>query len=63
MGGADASLTVDLGIVHQQPPLGRRIRIVVLRARTNQVEDLLPLVPSVLKALDDMQPGEIRAIA
>jgi predicted nuclease of predicted toxin-antitoxin system len=40
--GYDVLLTVDQGISHQQPPANRRISIILIRARTNQLEDLLP---------------------
>jgi hypothetical protein len=36
--------------------------VIVLRARTNRLADLLPLVPALLKALDGIKPGEVREI-
>ena len=55
--GYDVLLTVDQGIPHQQPPAGRRISIILIRARTNQLEDLLPLVDAILGALEAAEPG------
>jgi predicted nuclease of predicted toxin-antitoxin system len=42
--GYSVLLTVDQGIPHQQPSAGRLISIILIRARTNQLEHLLPLV-------------------
>jgi predicted nuclease of predicted toxin-antitoxin system len=56
--GYDVLLTVDQGIPHQQPPAGRRISIILIRARTNQLEDLLPLVDAILGALEAAEPGQ-----
>jgi predicted nuclease of predicted toxin-antitoxin system len=55
--GYDVLLTVDQGIPHQQPPANRRISIILIRARTNQLEDLLPLVDAILSALETAEPG------
>lgn len=59
--GYEVLLTVDQGIPYEQNRK-RKLAIIVLRARTNQIEDLAPLVGSVLDALDAIQPGEIIAI-
>jgi len=60
--GYDVFLTVDQGIPHQQRPSGRKLAIILLRVRTNQIEDLLPLVDAILRALDTIQPGQTVAI-
>ncbi|HKV24206.1 MAG TPA: hypothetical protein VJN93_06400 [Candidatus Acidoferrum sp.] len=52
-------LTVDQGIPQQVSALGRKIAIVLLVAASNQLEDLLPLVPNVLVALQSIQPGQV----
>jgi predicted nuclease of predicted toxin-antitoxin system len=61
--GYDVLLTVDQGIPHQQSPAGRKISIILVRARTNQIGDLLPLVGAILQALETIQPGEQVAVA
>jgi hypothetical protein len=48
--GYDVLLTVDQGIPHQVQSGSGRIAVIVLRSRTNQIEDLRPLVPVVLEA-------------
>ena len=62
LAGYDVLLTVDQGLPHQQAPAGRKLAIMLLRSRTNQLEDLLPLVGAVLDALETIQPGQTIAI-
>ncbi len=56
--GYQVLLTVDLGIPRQQTVVGRKLSIVLIRSRTNQMEDLLPLAPAISKALESIQSGE-----
>ena len=58
----DVLLTVDQGIPHQQTSARRKLSIIIVRARTNQIEDLLPMLEAILKALDTIQPGQTIAI-
>src|SRR5713226_447273 len=60
--GYDVLLTVDQGIPHQQPSAGRRISIILVRSRTNQIEDLFPLVNTILEVLETIQPGQTVSI-
>lgn len=57
--GYDVFLTTDQGIPHQQNLAQRKISILVIRARTNQIEDLLPIVGAILSKLSGIQPGQI----
>jgi hypothetical protein len=50
--GYDVFLTVDQGIPNQQLTKGRKISIIVIRSRTNQLRDLLPLVDLILSAVE-----------
>jgi predicted nuclease of predicted toxin-antitoxin system len=59
--GYDVFLTVDQGIPHQQPR-GRKLSIVLIRSRTNQIEDLLSLVNEILAAMKTIQPGQTISI-
>ena len=63
LAGYDVLLTVDQGIPQQQRRGGRKLAIVLIRARTNQMEDLLPLVDAILEALQSIKPGQIVRIA
>jgi len=60
--GHDVLLTVDRGIPHQHPLSGRTLLIVMISARTNQVEDLLSTVDAILRVLTEIQPGQIVSI-
>jgi predicted nuclease of predicted toxin-antitoxin system len=60
--GYDVLLTVDQGIPHQQRSVARRLSIVLVRSRTNQIEDLLPLVEAISRVLETIQPGETAAV-
>ena len=55
----DALLTMDQGFEHQQNLSQRRIAILLLVARSNQIEDLAPIVPAALKALGGIGPGQV----
>jgi predicted nuclease of predicted toxin-antitoxin system len=56
--GYDVLITVDQGMPPQQRAEDRRISIILIRSRTNQIEDLSLLAPGIMKALDSIQPGE-----
>jgi predicted nuclease of predicted toxin-antitoxin system len=58
----DVLVTVDQGIPHQQHRSGRKLAIVLLRSRTNQLEDLAPLAELILRALETIGPGEIVSV-
>lgn len=58
----DVFLTVDQGIEHQQNLLSRRLAIVILRAKSNRLKKLLPLMPACLAALESIKPGQIITI-
>jgi hypothetical protein len=62
-GKFDAFVTVDTGIPFQQQLQDRTFAIVLLRARSNRLQDLLPLVPALLQVLPQLKPGELRQIS
>src|ERR1700690_3676429 len=57
--GYDVFLTVDQGVPHQLPSGSRKLSIILLRSRTNQIEDLLPFVDAILNALETIVPGQV----
>ena len=57
-GGYQVLLTVDQGIPRQQTMVGRKLSIILIRSLTNQMEDLLPLAPAIIKVLEFIQPGQ-----
>ena len=60
--GFEILLTADQNLIYQQNLVGSAIRIIVLVARSNTVEDLVPLIPSVIAAIREVKPGEVRRV-
>jgi predicted nuclease of predicted toxin-antitoxin system len=56
-GNFDAFVTVDRKLPTQQNLRAFKIAVVVLRARTNRLVDLRPLVPALLAILPSLEPG------
>ena len=61
-GHFDAFITVDKNLRFQQNLRGRPFRIVLLRAPSNALEYLVPLVPSLVVALAQSVPGDFRVV-
>ena len=57
--GYGAFVTGDQSLEFQQNVAKRRLGIVVLKARSNAIEDLVPLIPSVLNAIAAVRPGQV----
>ena len=57
--GFDAFLTSDKGLEFEQNPQGLPLTVVVLRARSNRLEDLQPLIPEALRRLLEPRPGRL----
>ena len=55
--GFSVLLTGDQNLEYQQNLSNRRLGVVVLCAVSNALEDLLPLVPAALIAIEAVQPG------
>lgn len=54
----DVFLTVDRNLSFQQNLPKFDISVLVVRAPTNRLQDLIPFVPKILDALNDPQPGK-----
>ena len=52
-------LTGDQNLEFQQNISKRRLGVVVLCADSNALEDLLPLIPATLTAIEAVQPGQV----
>lgn len=59
----DVFLTVDRSIEHQQTVTEFDIAILILEARSNQLEDLAPLVPNLLKAIESARPRQVLRVS
>lgn len=57
--GFEVLLTVDQGLRHQQNLQAAGVAVVVIFGASNQLADLIPLVPNVLLALETVQPGDV----
>ena len=58
----DVLLTVDRNMEYQQNFHGAGIAVVVMHAPTNDIADLEPLLPAVLRALPTVRRGEVTNI-
>jgi hypothetical protein len=58
----DALITVDKSLPKQQNVSQGRFGVVLLRARSNRLAELLPLVPDLIEILKDLGPGETREL-
>lgn len=58
----DAFVTVDRNLSFQQNLVAFPIAVLVLRARTNRLADLRPLIPALLAGLHSAEPGVAQLI-
>ena len=58
----DVFITVDRKISTQQGLTKFKIPVLLLRARTNRLEDIRPLVPELLKTLDHATAGTLTTV-
>ena len=59
VGRFDAFVTMDRNIKQQQVLTGRPFGVLLLRAPSNRMSHLRPLVPAILEALKGLKAGEI----
>jgi len=59
----DVFVTVDRNLSLQQNLPRFKIAVLVLRARTNRLVDLLPLMPKILEAIPRSKAGEVVLIS
>jgi predicted nuclease of predicted toxin-antitoxin system len=58
----DVLITMDQNLRFQQNLRGRTLRVVLIRAHSNRLTVLAPAAMAVLRALIEMEPGELRVI-
>jgi hypothetical protein len=58
----DVFITVDGNLSFQQDLSRFDIAVVVLRARTNRLVDLRPLLPDLLRVLPTLSPGDVQIV-
>jgi hypothetical protein len=57
--GFEAFLTVDQGIEYEQNLIPRKLAIIILRAKSNRLKDLLPLASICLARIKSLEPGKV----
>jgi predicted nuclease of predicted toxin-antitoxin system len=57
--GFDVLLTVDKGLGHEPNMAGRRIAILIVRAKSNRLADLLPHASACIAQISSLRHGQI----
>ena len=60
--GFDVLMTIDQGFQYQQNLSTRKIALVLLRAKSNRLADLLPLSQECEARLREVRPGEVLTV-
>ncbi|MFI5126369.1 MAG: DUF5615 family PIN-like protein [Candidatus Acidiferrales bacterium] len=55
----EAFVTLDKGVQFQQNLAGSEIAVLLIRAKSSRVADILPHIPKCLAALRSIKPGQI----
>lgn len=61
-GQFDVLVTMDKNLRFQQNLSAHTIGVVLIRAHSNRIDDLRPLVSHILAAVAESEPGEIRIV-
>ncbi len=61
-GAFDVFVTLDRNLMFQQNVANLRIAVIVLRARTNRLADLQPLIGELLSAIAAARPGAVVSV-
>ncbi len=62
-GEFDLFITVDKNLVNQTQLAAGRLAVVVLRVRSNTIENISPLVPQLIAFLADLKPGSVTVLS
>ena len=57
--GFQVFITLDRGIAYQQNLSGREIAVILIRAKSNRLADLVPLAARILEMVNAIEPGQI----
>jgi hypothetical protein len=55
----DVLLTLDKNLPYQQDLTTKRIAVLIVRARSNRMQDLLPMLPECLAGLGNIRPQQV----
>ncbi len=62
-GQFDVLITMDKGIRFQQQLRNRSFGVILLRAKSNRLSDLLPLTPALMQELRKVEPGQLAEVS
>jgi hypothetical protein len=57
--GFEVFISLDQGIEYQQNLLGRSLAVVLIRAKSSRLEDLLPHAAEVLAVVESIESGQV----
>jgi predicted nuclease of predicted toxin-antitoxin system len=60
--GFQIFVTADRSLGYQQNLAGSPLALLVLTAQSTALEDLIPLVPALLRAIEKAQPGSVTRV-
>ena len=60
--GFEVLLTVDKGLAHEPNMAGRRIAILIVRAKSNRLADLLPHAAECVARISSVKRGQIARV-
>jgi predicted nuclease of predicted toxin-antitoxin system len=55
----DVFVTIDKNIRYQQNLSGRKTAVLIIRARSSEIDDLLRELPACIIALQSIRPGQV----
>jgi predicted nuclease of predicted toxin-antitoxin system len=58
-GNYDVLITVDQNIPNQQNFSTLKMALVIIHAKSNRYEDLIPFLPQILSSLTNISPGSV----
>jgi hypothetical protein len=58
----DVFITVDQSLPHQQNLKRVKLALLILKTRSNKLEDIVPHLPEILISLRQIKPGQVRRI-
>jgi predicted nuclease of predicted toxin-antitoxin system len=61
-GNYEVFVTIDGNLTAQQNMKGLSFAVIVLRARSNKIEDIRPLIPQILEILSVAEPGQVAVV-
>jgi predicted nuclease of predicted toxin-antitoxin system len=62
-GKFDVFLTVDKNLPREQKIEGLPFAVVVLRAKSNRLADVVPFAPELIRRLPEFQPGHVYVLS